>query len=613
MHIERGKIPLDGHIPEELIEKIRGSQDIVEVISRHVSLKKSGQNYVGLCPFHSEKTPSFMVSPTKQLFHCFGCGTGGNVITFLMKYENLSFPEAVRSLARDAGIEITAGYRRGGIKESSIYEVNKLASILYHEILCTAKEAEGARNYLSARGVTKVEIEKFQLGYSMNSWNYACEYLKKKGIGEEILEKAGIIIPKNSGNGYYDRFRGRIMFPIYDLYSRVVGFGGRVLDDTSPKYLNSPETPVFRKGSLLYGLDCAKDSIRELGYAILVEGYMDVIALHQAGITNVVGTLGTAFTRSHLGVLSRYCKEVVLNFDSDNAGIHAALRAIDTFSGSEVRARVLLLSEGEDPDSFIRKNGKMAFLDQIGKAKDLFEFAIGRIIEGSPVSSTGGGIGTKVTVAEECLTLIRKIPNRIEQDYHLERVARDLGIDKDLLYAELKRKEKRGVSFKDTKEPSRRSPGVEEMLLALIMREKDLREKGRNYLSREDFIDPQLQEVSYLILNSEKDIHEIIDKETQDQGIRDILTRLAMMDIHLDSPEKTFFDCIRVLQRKRLERELKEVEKELALAERNGQVERVHNLLSMQHRLLQKKRELYESPMLHKTIKGDENNVTLSH
>lgn len=597
MHIERGKIPLDGHIPEELIEKIRGSQDIVEVISRHISLKKSGQNYVGLCPFHSEKTPSFMVSPVKQLFHCFGCGTGGNVITFLMRYENIPFPEAVKRLARDAGIEVAERDSTGGKRDPLIYEANKLTSILYYETLSKAKEAEPARNYLSARGVTSAEIERFKIGYSMNSWNYAYEYLKKKGVQEETLVKAGIVIPKNSGSGYYDRFRGRIMFPIYDIQSRIVGFGGRVIDDTAPKYLNSPETPIFSKGSLLYGLDCAKDSVRELGYAIIVEGYMDVIAMHQAGITNVVGTLGTAFTTNHLRVLGRFCREVVLTFDSDNAGVHAALRTIDTFLGSEVKAKVLLLPEGEDPDSFIRKNGKGAFLDQIGKAKDLFEFAIDRIMERAPVPSGGEEIGTKVKVAEECLALIRKIPNRIEQDYHLKRVSKDLGIDKDILYAELKRKgkERRGTSLEGMKEPVKNRPGVEEILLALIIREKGLRKKGGNRLYKEDFIDPQFREVAGLILNSEKDIHEVINGEVHDQEIKDALIRLAMMDIHFDLPEKTFSDCIRVLQRKRLERELKEVEKELVSAERSGQIERVNNLLSMQHGLLQKKRQLYEN------------------
>ncbi|HAS16323.1 MAG TPA: DNA primase, partial [Nitrospiraceae bacterium] len=405
MHIERGRFPLDGHIPEELITKIKGTQDIVEVISRHVSLKKSGQNYSGLCPFHSEKTPSFVVSPAKQLFHCFGCGTGGNVITFLMKYENVTFPEVLKNLARDAGIAIPSKSVKSERKEESLYEVNRLIAEYYNKILLTYKEAGAAREYLLGRGLSTEVIERFNVGYSINSWNNVYEYLRNKGFKDEVLVKTGLVIPKNSGAGFYDRFRGRIMFPIYDTQGRVVGFGGRVLDDSTPKYLNSPETPLFNKGALLYGLNIAKDGVRESGYAIIVEGYMDVIAVCQSGIPNVAGTLGTALTVNHLRVLNRFCKEVILTFDPDIAGRNAALRTVDIFIESGIRGKVLILPEGEDPDIFIRKRGKGQFLELIERSKGIFDFSLDHIIGKSGDRPDKGSIEKKVSVTEECFEL----------------------------------------------------------------------------------------------------------------------------------------------------------------------------------------------------------------
>lgn len=587
---------MDGHIPEDLIAKVRGSQDIVEVISRHISIKKSGQNYTGLCPFHSEKTPSFVVSPAKQLFHCFGCGTGGNVLTFLMKYENIPFPEAVKRLARDAGIAISDRVIKSGKNEEELFEANRLAASYYHETLLGAKEAESARKYLSGRGLTEGVIQGFNIGYAINSWSNIYGYLREKGFKDEILVKSGIVIPKNTGTGYYDRFRGRVMFPIYDTQKRVVGFGGRVLDDSTPKYLNSSETPIFSKGHLFYGLDIAKDSIRESGCAIIVEGYMDVIAAHQAGIPNVIGALGTAFTTNHLRIVDRFCKEVILTFDSDNAGINAALRTLDIFIGSEVRAKVLLLPEGEDPDSFIRKKGKVAFLEVVQKSKSLIDFALNRIIKKVPDLINSDSIDKKIKVVEECLPIIRKIPNRIEQDYYLQRVSKDLGIDKDVLYAELKRRnrDKKGSPSERTKGDVVKRQGAEEVLLTLIIKDRSLRKMVSDKLCIEDFVDPQSRIIAGGILNSDKDIHDIINSDAYDQGIRDIVTRLAFDDIYFDSPERTLSDCVRVLQRNRLDRELRGMEKEIASAELNGMFDKVKTLLQTKQGLLQRKRLLFE-------------------
>jgi len=599
MHIDRGDFPLDGHIPEEIITKIRGSQDIVEVISRHISLKKTGQNYTGRCPFHSEKTPSFVVSPGKQIFHCFGCATGGNVITFLMKYESITFPEAVKRLAHDAGIEIAERHRKGERGEKFLYEVNKAAADYYYKVLSAAKEAEPARNYLLARGLSIETMKRFKIGYSMNSWNGAYDYLRKEGFKEEDMVKAGITATNTSGSGCHDRFRGRVMLPICDIQNRVAGFGGRVLDDSTPKYLNSPETPVFSKGHLLYGLDAAKDSIRETGYAILVEGYMDVIALHQAGVTNVVGTLGTAFTINHLRLLNRFCKETVLTFDSDPAGINAALRTMDIFNDSEVKAKVLLLPEGDDPDTFVGKNGKAAFLALVQSAKGIIDFAIDRIIDEvrGRAPDHGGSINSKVKGAGDCLSIIKKISNRIEKDQYIQRVSRGFGIEKEVLLSELRRgnERKKGVLPEKVKETAVERPKAEEILLSLLIRDWALRKMVGDLLRVEDFTNPQFQEIAGHLLRSERDIHEIINSEECNQEIKDTMTKMAVNEMHFDSPEKTLSDCIRALQRSRLEKEFKEVEKEISAAELGGPFEKVKELLLKKQELLRQKRVLYEN------------------
>jgi len=597
---------LDGYIPEELLDRIRGSQDIVEVISRHLSLKKSGQNYVGICPFHSEKTPSFIVSPVKQLFHCFGCGTGGNVITFLMKYEKMPFIDTVKRLAGDAGIRIADNWAESSDKDKKkkgLIEANKLAAEFYHNILIKSKEGEIARTYLSERGISLEMLERFNIGYSLNSWDKAYEYLGKKGIAKEVLAEAGIIVPKGKGEGYYDRFRGRVMLPIYDRYKMLVGFGGRVMDDTTPKYMNSPETPLFSKRQLLYGLDLAQNYIRESGYAIIVEGYMDVIVAHQAGIQNVVGTLGTALTENHLRSLSRLTSEVILTFDSDTAGINAARRSVELFLNSEINAKVLLLPAGEDPDSYIRKLGKTSFAELLKSAKGIVEFEIDRIIEKWSNMNQSESIDARVQVAGECLTLIRKINNRIEQDYYLKKIAGEIRTSEEVLRSELLRRSRltgklpvtaRGDKTKESG-GIKNKPGVEEEILFLILKDLRLRKIAGGKLTEEDFYDSRLRDAWRYLLNSDKELHDIINDVTCEDAVKDIISRLGVYDLHFDSPEQTLIDCARVLQRNRLERELKRLEKEISTAESSGMHDKTRGLqVEMQH-LHQRRRFLFES------------------
>lgn len=346
-------------IPDETVEEIRSASDIVDVVGAYVSLKKRGSNYFGLCPFHSENTPSFSVNPDLSIYKCFGCGAGGDVFNFVMEIEGTAFPEAVRMLAEKAGIEIPedeADQERAGEKES-VYNALRFAARFYYSTLTQSGAGKHALKYLKARGFTKRTIKSFGLGYAIDSWDGLLKSAKEHHISDEHLSEGGLIIPRKDGSGHYDRFRGRIMFPILSHVGKVVGFGGRILDgDTDqPKYINSPETQVYNKSRVLYGLYQAKHAIRKKEEALLVEGYTDVISLHQAGIENAVASSGTSLTREQVKLLSRYARRIVLLFDADAAGAGAAMRGIDIILEEGLSVYAVELPPGEDPDSFARK------------------------------------------------------------------------------------------------------------------------------------------------------------------------------------------------------------------------------------------------------------------
>ncbi|MBD3305811.1 DNA primase, partial [candidate division KSB3 bacterium] len=371
------------YIPEELIDEIRHHTDIVSVVSEYVALTKTGKNYKGLCPFHTEKTPSFVVNPAKQIFHCYGCGAGGNVFTFLMRHENYTFPEAVELLAKRSGIPLPSRQKTPQTPQARrtqlLYQVHQEAAQYFVQQLSSA-QGQQTREYLKNRGITDTIIQKFSLGYALPGWDDLLKTLRAKYPVDLLLE-SGLIVKKQRGVGHYDRFRDRLIIPIHDARGRVVAFGGRIMGDGEPKYLNSPEHPVFRKGHLLYGLHQAKDAIRRAGSILIVEGYFDMIIPFSSGIEHIVATMGTALTEHHLRHIQRYTKKVVLIFDADPAGINAVQRTLDLFFrfGFDVRAAVL--PEGDDPDSAVRKKGAEAFCTSIEQAPSLLDFIRERIIE----------------------------------------------------------------------------------------------------------------------------------------------------------------------------------------------------------------------------------------
>jgi DNA primase len=431
---------LANYIPEEKISEIRSIADIVEVVAESVLLKKAGNNYFGLCPFHSEKTPSFSVNPDKQIFHCFGCGVGGNVFSFLMKQEGLTFPEAVRVLARRYGIEIprrrmTAGEKRKLDEKEQFYAINRVASEYYRRTLESGSGGGPARAYLEKRRFKTEVIADFNLGYAPTGWDNLLGYLRRKNIRPDLIEKCGLIIPRKNSSGYYDRFRNRIVFPIFDTHMRVTGFGGRVLDDSLPKYLNSPETPIYSKSRSLYGLHRAKSACRQNGIVYIVEGYLDLLALHQHGFINSVATLGTALTSEHVRILRGCIGEAgraVLVYDSDEAGINAARRSVAVFDKEFVNAQILVLDSGYDPDQYLGEFGAEAFRKRSGSAMNVVPFLLETAVKKHGLSVEG-----KVRIVADLQPTLAAITDSVERSLYVREVAERLGVDEKALAAKI--------------------------------------------------------------------------------------------------------------------------------------------------------------------------------
>jgi DNA primase len=430
---------LNGSIPDDKVEEIRRKADIASLIGEYVTLKKAGKNYLGLCPFHREKTPSFTVSPDKQMFYCFGCSEGGNVFSFLMKLNHLTFPEAVRHLARKVGVVIPEKGMSRAEKErytlgEQIHKVNELAAGFFTRAL-QSPLGKGAREYLLQRGISDEAIGGFRLGFAPEGWQNLLDFLEKKGISPKLAEQAGLLVPKvgQGDRGYYDRFRGRLMIPIEDVNGHVIAFGGRVMGHGEPKYMNSPESAVYTKGSNLYGLAKTREAIREKGFAILVEGYFDLIALWNAGITNVVATLGTALTRAQVDLIRRYTIRVVAVFDPDEAGRKALARSLELFLAGNVHARAVILPDGHDPDDFVRSQGRGKMEALIAQAVPMVDYYIEQIL---------GGRGTLEEDRDKlraAVVFISRIEDAVERNLFVKKVSEKLNIDQEVLKTEVQR------------------------------------------------------------------------------------------------------------------------------------------------------------------------------
>jgi DNA primase len=455
-------------IPEEKVAEVRERANIVDVIGEYVALRKSGANFQGLCPFHGEKTPSFNVNPARGIFHCFGCGVGGNALTFIMKVEGLSFPEAVRFLAKRVGVEIedrapTASEQRRQDERELLFRINEAAARYYRRVLMDEPAGESARRYLERRGVTTDTSEAYRLGFAPERWDGLTRHLEQQRLSLQMAEQLGIIRRRDSG-GYYDIFRNRLIFVISDPQGRAIGFGGRVLDDSLPKYINSPESVVYRKSEVLFGVDLAKHAMRESDEAIIVEGYFDHLALYQAGVRNVVASCGTALTPGHLKLLQRYAGRFVTLFDSDSAGKKATLRAMELFLGEGAIARVVELTAGDDPDSFLQRDGVDAFRVRLGKGAPIFAWYLNQLL----LNNESGTVDAKVRLVDELIPQLKKINNPVERDLYIKEISRLLAVDLRLLQQRLGGDKRILRGGGGVAKVHRSNMGTAEMLLALM-------------------------------------------------------------------------------------------------------------------------------------------------
>jgi DNA primase len=409
-------------IPDDILDRVRQATDIASLIRAVVPLRKSGSGLVGLCPFHKEKTPSFHVNPDRQIFKCFGCGAGGDVFTFLQKTEGVSFPEAIQMLAERANITLPEqfGEERAPGERARLFEMNAFAARLYASYL-REPAGQAAREYIQQRGLTPEMIKAFGLGYAPGGWDVLMSAARKAGYEASLLLKGGLVAANEKSDRVYDRFRDRLMFPIRDTQDRVIGFGARSLDGSEPKYLNSPETPVFSKGRTLFAIDRAKQAMRESRRAIVVEGYMDAVMLHQFGFDNTVAVLGTALSRDHVRLLRRYVEETILLFDGDSAGQSSANRSLDAFIQEELPARVVLLPDEMDPDDFVRKQGKDALGRKLDEASDPVAFKLNRAIGNS-------GRAPDARALDDVLAMIALMPNSVARQQALRELAGRTGV-----------------------------------------------------------------------------------------------------------------------------------------------------------------------------------------
>ena len=557
------------YYPDDVIEEVRTRNDIVDVISQYVNLKKKGANYFGLCPFHNEKSPSFSVSPGKQMYYCFGCGAGGNVITFVMEYENYSFVEAVKMLADRVGItlpevEYTKEAKAAADLKNTLLEINRLAANYFYYQL---KQPHGkiGYDYLKRRQLTDETIKRFGLGFANKTSNDLYQYMRSKGYSDAILKETGLFFIEE--RGAHDKFWNRVMFPILDVNNRVIGFGGRVMGEGEPKYLNSPETKLFDKSRNLYGLNYARTSRAK--YMLICEGYMDVIALHQAGFTNAVASLGTAFTSQHAVLLKRYTDQVVLTYDSDGAGVRAALRAIPILKEVGMSVKVLDMKPYKDPDEFIKNLGQDEFQKRIDRAVNSFMFEISVIRSEYNMQDPESKTGFYNAVARKLLEFSEKL----ERDNYTEAVAREYMIPLDdlkRLVATLGGQIGVGVKPKETdgsvraKQKKDKEDGIKKsqrLLLTWLIERPELFDKIEGIIAPEDFIDELYQEVAGMVFEEHKKgninpaqiLNRFIEGEEHYREVAALFHASLAESLNNEEQKKAFSETVKKIKKNSLE------------------------------------------------------------
>ncbi|MBT2665506.1 DNA primase [Bacillus sp. ISL-4] len=556
---------MNGRIEDEKINQIREAVDIVDLIGEYVQLKKQGRNYFGLCPFHGENSPSFSVSTEKQIFHCFGCGAGGNIFTFLMDIEGYSFVESAKVLAEKGNVpldvEINKDSKRSNMPAGSqqMVEAHDLLRKFYHHLLVNTKEGQDALEYLLKRGFTEETIEKFQIGYSLDSWDFVSKFLLKRGFPAEYMEQAGLIIYREKDESYFDRFRNRVMFPIMDHQGNTIAFSGRAMGDDEPKYLNSPETPIFNKSKTLYNFHHARPHIRKKEQAVIFEGFADCISAVGAGVENAVATMGTALTDQHIQLLKRNTDKILICYDSDSAGLNAANRAVNMLQDHEFSVKVALMPDNLDPDDYIKEFGEKSFVSEvIGASLTYMAFKMHYLRRGKNVNNEGD----RIQYIEEVLKEISRLPNAVERDHYLRQLSSEFSLSLDAL-----EQQQRQVFFTERKKGTLPQPAApkkmalqyehklkpahhnaETMLIAHMLKSRDMTFKIQQLLGQTVFhVDEHQAIITYLYAFYE-DGHEpdtsFFLTYLPDPNLRRIVSEIEMMSVNEEVTDKELTDCI---------------------------------------------------------------------
>lgn len=556
---------INGRIEDEKINQIREAVDIVDLIGEYVQLKKQGRNYFGLCPFHGENSPSFSVSTEKQIFHCFGCGAGGNIFTFLMDIEGYNFVESAKVLAEKGNVpldvEMNKDSKRSNMPAGSqqMVEAHDLLRKFYHHLLVNTKEGQDALEYLLKRGFTEETIEKFQIGYSLDSWDFVSKFLLKRGFPAEYMEQAGLIIYREKDESYFDRFRNRVMFPIMDHQGNTIAFSGRAMGDDEPKYLNSPETPIFNKSKTLYNFHHARPHIRKKEQVVIFEGFADCISAVRAGVENSVATMGTALTDQHIQLLKRNTDQILICYDSDSAGLNAANRAVNMLQDHEFSVKVALMPDKMDPDDYIKEFGEKSFVSEvIGASLTYMAFKMHYLRRGKNVNNEGD----RIQYIEEVLKEISRLPNAVERDHYLRQLSSEFSLSLDAL-----EQQQRQVFFTERKKGTLPQPATqkkmalqyehklkpahhnaETKLIAHMLKSRDITFKIQQLLGQTAFhVDEHQAIITYLYAFYE-DGHEpdtsFFLTYLPDPNLRRIVSEIEMMSVNEEVTDKELTDCI---------------------------------------------------------------------
>jgi len=589
----------NGFFSEEKVSEIRDRASILEIVSDFVSLRKTGKNYKGLCPFHSEKTPSFMVNEEKQIFHCFGCGEGGDVFTFLMKMAHFSFPQAVEELAKRYGVklstrEFSPAQKKEMAKREALFQMNQMVSEYFHNLLTRAREGEQGKRYLSQRGIRDEIIKEYRLGYSLDRWDGLVQHLREKKASLELAWELGLIFPKKK-EGWYDAFRSRIIFPIFDLHHRVVGFGARLIKEGLPKYINSPESSIYHKGEVLYGLEVARRYTPGKDCVIIAEGYFDLLMLHQHGLKHSVATLGTALTTQHIRTLKRYTKNLITVFDADLAGIQASLRSLPLFLEEEVSGKTIVLPKGEDPDSFLRKGKSEDFEKRVAEAVPLVDFFFEHLLKTYDVRSIEG----KVKIAEEGVALIGKIPDGIRRDFYLKALAERLDLKESLLHEMVRSSKGRPKAEGELKRRfvEESFPKSEEMVVRIMVHHAELIPLISEEGILKEFESPILKRMAQGLesLYQKKGRLEIAEAlGSFEEDLKGKLVELAFQEGGSDvsQQERILKDCIQRIRKKKLEKDKSDLLRKIKEAEQQKGEKGLEALLLKRQELAKREKGL---------------------